>query len=94
MPIRITDEAFGDLANISDYISLDSKAKAHKFIDELFEAIDKIEPYPKKHRKSIYFEDENFRDMIHKKYTVVFEITKEEIIVLSVFKAREHKSKK
>ena len=42
MSVRITDEAFIDLANILDYISLDSKTKAHKFIDEIFEAIEKI----------------------------------------------------
>lgn len=94
MTIHITDEAFGDLANISDYISLDSQAKAHKFIDEIFEAIGKIETFPKKHRQSIYFDSENFRDMIYKKYTIVYEIAQDEIIILSVFKARDYKAKK
>ncbi|GAB6044591.1 hypothetical protein JCM11957_01890 [Caminibacter profundus] len=32
------------------------------------------------YRKSIYFDDENYRDLIHKGYTIIYKIEKDKII--------------
>ena len=42
------------------------------------------------YRKSVYFDDENYRDLIHKGYTVVYKIEKERIIILDIFKWSEN----
>lgn len=93
MAAIITDEAYNDLANISDFIAQDSPNNAEKFINEIFDAIDNIEENPLIYWKSIYYEDEKHRDMIFKKYTIVFQIVKSEINILAVFKARNYQRK-
>jgi plasmid stabilization system protein ParE len=42
---------------------------------------------PYKFRKSFYFDDENIRDMIFKKYTIVYEIDLDNdmIVILNIF---------
>ncbi len=93
MAVIITDEAYSDLASISDFIGQDSPNNAEKFINEIFEAIDNIEENLLMYRKSIYYGDEKHRDMIFKKYTVVFQIAKSDINILAVFKARNYQKK-
>jgi len=59
---------------IFEYIAKDKLSASKKFKKELFEQIKNIPNFPYKHRKSIYFNDENVRDMIFKKYTINYEI--------------------
>ncbi|HQS78006.1 MAG TPA: type II toxin-antitoxin system RelE/ParE family toxin, partial [Sulfurovum sp.] len=42
---------------------------------------------PTMHRESIYFQDKNMRDMVHRGYTVVYRIRpiKKEIEILRIF---------
>jgi len=49
-----------------------------------------LKKFPKMYRKSVYFDDENYRDLIHKGYTVVYKIEKERIIILDIFKWSEN----
>jgi hypothetical protein len=58
-----------------DFIAQDSPANARKFKNNLFELIRAIPSNPLKHRKSIYFDDQNIRDLIFKGYTLVFRIS-------------------
>lgn len=55
-------------------ISRDSKNRALNFKSELDTHIDNLDNMPFKFRKSIYFNDENMRDLIFKGYTVVYKI--------------------
>lgn len=91
MNIFFTDEALEDLKNISDFISADSVKNAEKFIGDLLAKIQKIPDNPLAYRKSIYYNDVNYRDLIFKKYTTVFKISKETIFVLAIFRARKYK---
>ena len=43
---------------------------------------------PHRCRKSYYADDENIRDLIHKKYTIVFKIINNDIHVLTIFRQR------
>ena len=44
------------------------------------------------YRKSIYFDDENYRDLIHKGYTVIYKIKEDKIIILDIFKWSDYES--
>jgi len=90
--MRITKKtAFNDeLKEILYYIALDSHTRAKNFKNELIDKINDLIYMPYKFRKSIYFEDENIRDMIFKGYTITYKIAQEEntIIVIGITKYR------
>jgi len=76
---------------IWDYISLDSKTRANQFKKEVKKKIGELENMPFRFRQSIYFEDENIRDLIFKGYTIVYKIDKERdtIIIIGIKKYKD-----
>ncbi len=74
--------------NIWDYIAQDSKSRANKFKREIKKLIEDIHHMPYKCRKSIYFDDDNIRDLIFKGYTIVYKVdeSKEQITVIGIKK--------
>lgn len=66
------------------FIAADSPANARKFRDDLRKAIRRIKEQPFACRKSIFFNDEQIRDLIFKGYVITFRI-KEVEEVLEVF---------
>ncbi len=61
-----------------------------KFKDELKETINLLLDHPLKYRKSIYFNNENIRDMTYKKYTIIYRVKprKNEIEILRIFNSK------
>ncbi|RLA75494.1 MAG: type II toxin-antitoxin system RelE/ParE family toxin [Epsilonproteobacteria bacterium] len=62
------------LFKILDYIAVDKLQSSKKFENNLNKQINDIPNFPYKCRKSIYFDDENIRDMIFKGYTIIYRI--------------------
>ena len=87
MTITRTQEYQKELLVILKHIADNKITASRKFKKDLNEQIDKIPNFPYKSRKSIYFNDENARDMIFKKYTINYEIdlNKNTIFILSIF---------
>lgn len=75
-------------ANILFYISKDKKSAAIKFEQGLNKKILNLVSHPKKYRKSYYFEDESYRDLIYSGYTIIYKIDtlKDKILILEIFK--------
>uniref|UniRef100_UPI00404B7C46 type II toxin-antitoxin system RelE/ParE family toxin n=1 Tax=Gelidibacter sp. TaxID=2018083 RepID=UPI00404B7C46 len=63
------------------YISKDKPQAARQFKNDIIIQLKELEIMPFKHKKSIYFEDENIRDLVFKGYTIVYRIKPEEQIV-------------
>jgi plasmid stabilization system protein ParE len=55
---------------------------ARKFKNEIFKAIKSIPKSHLKHRKSIFFDSEDIRDLVFKKHIVVYKIDKEKNQIL------------
>ena len=55
---------------------------------ELQKNINSLDEMPYRCRKSYYVDDENTRDLIYKKYTIVFKIIENEIHILTLFRQR------
>ena len=86
MKIKINESFVLKLSQQVDYIAKYSPARARKFKNDIIKEIKNIIPNPYKHRKSIYFENENIRDLIYKGYTIIFYInTKEQAIEIFGF---------
>ena len=94
MIIIRTEEYQKGLLGILKYIANDKIIASRKFKKDLNEQIDKIINFPYQHRKSIYFNDENVRDMIFKKYIINYEINlnKNTIFIFSIFNQNEPSS--
>jgi len=73
------------LFKILDYIAQDKFIASKNFLTELDLLINNLPNFPYKYRKSIYFDNDNIRDMIYKGYTVVYRVNKDSIDILSIF---------
>ena len=75
------------LQAILKYIAKDKISASEKFHNELNEQIENLIYFPKKYRQSFYSNDESVRDMIFKKYTIIYKIDLElnRIVVLDIF---------
>ncbi len=76
------------LQNIITYISKDSKKRAFSFRNELEKVVNNLVDMPYKCRQSIYFENDNKRDLIFKGYTIVYKIdeSKDAITIIGIKK--------
>ncbi|MHB0993170.1 MAG: hypothetical protein B7Y23_03150 [Sulfurovum sp. 16-42-52] len=76
-----------ELKQILEYIAQDKPSASMKFKNDLKESLNLLLNNPTMHRESIYFQDKNMRDMVHRGYTVVYRIRpiKKEIEILRIF---------
>lgn len=86
MKIVFKDTFINRLESQLYYISLDSSEEAQKFKTDLFKRIKEIPTNPFLYRKSIYFSDENIRDLVFKGYTIVFRVNDNVIEVFGFVK--------
>jgi plasmid stabilization system protein ParE len=63
-----------ELKHILEFIALDKPSASMKFKNELKQSINLLSDNPYQYMKSIYFDDENIRDMVHKGYTIIYRI--------------------
>jgi hypothetical protein len=86
MKIIVKDTFINKLGNQLDYIAQNNPTNSRIFKNELFNLIKDIPSNPRKHRKSIWFDDEDIRDLIFKGYTIVYRINKNTIEVFGFVK--------
>ena len=68
------------------FIARDKGSAAKAFEKELDQHILNLMQFPYKYRQSHYYDDERYRDLTYKGYTVIYKITDEVIQVLDIFK--------
>lgn len=71
------------------YISENSPKSAKKLKTEFIQRIKTIPDNPYLFKKSIYFENDSVRDLIHKGYTIVFRINKNQIEIFGLTRFQE-----
>ena len=71
---------------ILDTITSDKISAAVKFQKELYAKISLLKEQPYMHRRSIYFSDDSYRDMVHYGYTITYRVIDKRILVLEIFK--------
>jgi len=86
MIIEKKEKFLSALQHILLYIGADKPSAALRFADALNKQIENLIHFPYKYRKSHYFDDEAYRDMVFKGYTVIYKVEPERIIVLDIFK--------
>jgi plasmid stabilization system protein ParE len=79
---------YNDIKEIIYFIKKDKPKSAENFKKNLKSKIEDLQNFPYKYRKSIFFDDENIRDLIYKGYIIPYKITENEIIILGITKYR------
>jgi plasmid stabilization system protein ParE len=85
MKIFETKKFKKEIKTIALYIKKDKPGVSIEFVSALKEQINDLVNFPYKYRKSIYFDDENIRDMIFRGYTIIYEVKENSIEVISIF---------
>ncbi|QHI36299.1 hypothetical protein IMCC3317_16590 [Kordia antarctica] len=71
------------------YIAKNNPKSARKLKSELLQRIKSIPENPYLFRKSIYFENDSIRDLVHKGYTIVFRIHENQIELFGFIRFQE-----
>lgn len=79
-----TDPAVGDLDSIHEYIARDTEVYADAMLQEIFDAVDRLENFPLSGRVVPELNDESTREVIVGSYRVIYDISDETIRILSV----------
>jgi len=84
MNIIITEPAQQDLENIKTYIAKDSLFYADVFVQKLFATIENLLPFPKIGKKVLETNNQNIRQIFHKDYRIIYQITPDNLYILAV----------
>ena len=74
------------LLDITKYIARDKVGASSEFKKSLKLAIEHLPKNPKMYKHSNYFDDENYRDMTFKGYTIIYKLEDDSIKILDIFK--------
>lgn len=90
MRVIWSDPALYELASIREYIATDSPLTAEKFTLELHNQVDEtLQDFPKYGRKIPELDRDDFREIIHGNYRVMYRIKKEVLSILAVRNSRQ-----
>ena len=86
---KIYPKAQKDIIRISKYME---EYNADKIIRKIYNDIDNLEFMPRIHKTLIRFNDKKgeYRRMLSGKYSVIYKIVKDEIIILRIFNQKEN----
>jgi addiction module RelE/StbE family toxin len=85
MKIRWSHEALERLIEIEEYISKDSRARAIQFVDQLIEHAELLSDKPRMGRTVTELANPDIRELIFKKYRIVYRLKANCIEILTVF---------
>ena len=77
------------LEGFVEIIAEDKPSAARKFHKEIINACKEIQNFPYKHRKSIYFDDEDIRDSVYKGFVIIYKIELDTIKVFAFINRNE-----
>lgn len=88
MKILFTDDFKENLKEILTFIKQDSKDRAYNFRDSLKNEIMKIPERPYSYRENLTIKDTQVRDLVFKRYVVVFviDVGEQTITIISIYK--------
>lgn len=85
MRIKWTNEALMQLFEMEDFISQDSPERAEKFVDQIIEHAETLSDKPLRGRTVPEISNPDIRELIFKKYRIVYRIKGNSLYILTVF---------
>lgn len=74
MKIEFLDSFVDKLNHQVDFIARDKPDAARKFKSDILKRLKELQNFPRRCKKSVYFDNENIRDLTFKGYTVIYKI--------------------
>lgn len=84
MRVHWTQNAIGHLANIYEYIALNSPTYAKGMVDKITRRSEQIADQPLSGRKVPEYQSEDIRELIEKPYRIIYRIKSDQIDVVAV----------
>ena len=91
MTVRFQNSFIAKLRLILERIAEDKKSAAHSFRREILRECYNLSDFPYRYRRSIHYNDDNIRDLIFKRYTIIYKIKDDEIKVFALTKYEDYK---
>ena len=85
MQLIWTREALERLTEIEEYIAKDSQARAINFINHLLSQGETLKDHPKIGRVVPEVGNENIRELIARKYRIIYRVSDKRVEILTVF---------
>ncbi len=85
MKILWTREALRQLTEIEDFIAKDSAERAAQFVDEMVAHAESLLPDPRIGRTVPEISNPDIRELLFKKYRIVYRVNKNTVEILTVF---------
>jgi len=85
MQLVWTREALDRLSDIEEYVSKDSPNRAINFVNYLIDQGETLKDHPKIGRIVPEIGNENIRELIAKKYRIIYRLSEKRIEILTVF---------
>lgn len=89
MTLFWTPIALERVSDISNRIAQRDLETATAWVERLFEAVASLEDFPAMGRKVPELDRENFREIIHEKYRIIYKLERERIVILTVRHGRQ-----
>ncbi len=86
MKIIIKDSFAESLLAYTDFIAKNNPINAKRFKDLIIQSIKSLDKMPFRGRQSLYFDDDNIRDLIVLGFTITYRIKKDKIEVFGFTK--------
>lgn len=85
MRLKWTNEALMRLFEMEDFISQDSPERAGKFVDQIIEHAETLSDKPLRGRTVPEISNPDIRELIFKKYRIVYRVKGNSLYILTVF---------
>ena len=85
MNVRWSDRAERDAEQIANYIGRDDWGAAIQWLEETLEGVERLREFPFVGRVVGEFGVETIRELIRGRYRVVYEVSDEQVTILTVF---------
>jgi plasmid stabilization system protein ParE len=92
MTITWTPIAFAQAEEIAEQIALDNPLAAEKWLDSLFEGVERLSSFPESGKWVPEIPRREIREIIYGHYRVIYRIREEDISILSVRHGRRRLS--
>lgn len=84
MELEWTDPALDDLENIRDYIGKDAPYYAKRFLERIFEAVEKLLDHPRIGRPVPEADQDDVRELILQGYRIIYRIKPDLVQIIAV----------
>ena len=76
--------AIDRVSEIAEYISQDNPSAAQRWVDSIFQVVERLEQFPESGRKVPEIKQESFREIIHGNYRIIYKVESEHVAILTV----------